>query len=161
VSTRNSSNVRQLHNTDIVLASSQPLDALEFCRNLVATTKPAEIDLVPISVFYPAYGLWLRNRCTDIIFETNDALTLRLDKTGTLNLEDETICILYQKHILDNPSGVRTYAFLHALLKKAKRQLNDKMPAPPDIKKETSIGSFGDNLERYYLSVLNHKEKEV
>jgi hypothetical protein len=83
----------------------------------------------------------------------NDALALHLDQTGTLNLEDETIHILYQKHILDSSSGVRSYAFLHALLKNAKRQLNDKMPTPPDIEKSTSIGSFGANLKHYYLQV--------
>jgi hypothetical protein len=62
-------------------------------------------------------------------------LALRFDQTGTLNLDDETIHILYQKHILDSSSGVGAYAFLHSLLKKAKRQLNDKMPTPPDIEK--------------------------
>jgi hypothetical protein len=54
---------------------------------------------------------------------------------------------------LDNSSGVRAYAFLDALLKKAKRQLNHKMPIPPDIEKATPIGSFGANLERYYLQL--------
>jgi hypothetical protein len=48
---------------------------------------------------------------------------------------------------------VHAYAFLHALLQKAKRQLNDKMPTPRDIEKATSIGSFGANLERYYLQL--------
>jgi hypothetical protein len=48
---------------------------------------------------------------------------------------------------------VRTYAFLHDLLKKAKRQLNDKMPTPPDIDKSTSIGSFGAKLDRYYVQL--------
>jgi hypothetical protein len=42
---------------------------------------------------------------------------------------------------------------LHALLKKAKRQLNEKMPTPPDIEQATSIGSFGSNLEKYYLQL--------
>jgi hypothetical protein len=60
------------------------------------------------------------NHCTAIIFEINDALPLRLDHTGTLNLDDETIHILYQKHILDSSGGVRAYAFLHALLNKSK-----------------------------------------
>jgi hypothetical protein len=76
----------------------------------------------------------------------NDALALRLDQTGTLNLDDETINILHQKHI-DSTIGVRAYAFLHALLKKAKHQLHDKIPMPPDIEQATSIGSFGSNLE--------------
>jgi hypothetical protein len=53
----------------------------------------------------------------------NDALALRLDQTGALHLDDETINILYQKHILDSSSGVRAYTFLHAFLKKAKHQL--------------------------------------
>jgi hypothetical protein len=83
----------------------------------------------------------------------NDALVLRLDKTGTLNLDDETAKILYQKYILDSSSGARAYVFLHALLKKAKYQLNDIIPTPPDIYKATSIGSFGANLERYYLQL--------
>jgi hypothetical protein len=74
----------------------------------------------------------------------NDALALRFD---------ETINILYQKHIIDSTSGVRAYAFLHALLKKAKRQLHDKMPTPPDIEQTTSIGSFDLNLEKYYLQL--------
>jgi hypothetical protein len=102
----------------------------EFYRKLVAATKPAEIDLVPISAFDLAYALWPHNRCADIIFEMNDAFTLCLNQTGTLNLEDETIHMLYKKHILDSSRGVRAYAFLHTLLKKAKRQLNEKMPTP-------------------------------
>jgi hypothetical protein len=62
-----------------------------------------------------------------------DALALHLNKTGTLNINDEMIHILYQKHIWDSSSGVRAYAFLHALLKKEKCQLNDKMPTLPNI----------------------------
>jgi hypothetical protein len=119
-SSHNYSNFRQMHNTDIVLASSKSLDVLEFYRKLVAATKPAEIDLVPISVFDLAYILWPHNRGADIILEMNDDLALRLDQTGTLNLEDEMIHILYQKNILDSSSGVRSYAFIHALLKKEK-----------------------------------------
>jgi hypothetical protein len=38
-------------------------------------------------------------------------------------------------------------------LKKAKWQLNERMPTPPDIEQATSIGSFGANLERYYLQL--------
>jgi hypothetical protein len=129
------------------------MDVLEFYRNLVAAVKPAEIDLVPIGAFDPAYALWSHNFCADVIFKMNDALALHLDQTGTLNLVDETIHILYQKHILDSSSGVRAYAFQHALLKKAKRQLNDKMPTPPDIEKATSIGSFVENLERHCLKL--------
>jgi hypothetical protein len=58
----------------------------------------------------------------------NDALALRLDQTGTLDLDDETINIFYQKHSIDSTSGFRAYDFLHELLKKAKRQLHAKMP---------------------------------
>jgi hypothetical protein len=83
----------------------------------------------------------------------NDALTLRLDQTGMLNLDDETINILYQKHILDSTSGVRAYAFLHSLLKKAKRHLHDHMPTLSSIDQAMTIGSFGDDLERYYLQM--------
>jgi hypothetical protein len=86
--------------------------------------------LVPILAFDPACAIWPHNRYADIIFEMKDYLALSLNKTGTLDLEDKMIHILYQKHILDISSGVQAYAFLHALLKKAKRQLNDKMPAP-------------------------------
>jgi hypothetical protein len=83
----------------------------------------------------------------------NDALALRLDQTGTLNMDDETINILYQKHILDSNSGVRAYAFLHSLLKNAKRHLHDHMPTPPSIDQATTIGSFGAALECYYLQM--------
>jgi hypothetical protein len=83
----------------------------------------------------------------------NDALALRLDQTGTLNMDDETINILYQKHMLDSNSGFRAYAFLHYLLKKAKRHLHDHMPTPPSIDQATTIGSFGAALERYYLQM--------
>jgi hypothetical protein len=129
------------------------MDILEFYRKIVAAAKPAKIDLVPIGAFGPAYALCSHNGCAGVIFKMNDALALRLDHTELLNLVDEMIHILYQKHILYSSSGVRTYAFLHALLKKAKRQLNDKMPTPPDIEKATSIGSFGTNLECYYLQL--------
>jgi hypothetical protein len=127
---RNSSNIRQLHKTDILLASSSPLDVLEFYRKLVSASKPAEIDLVPISAFDPDHEIWPHTKCDDINSEMNAALALRLDQTGTLNFDDEIIHILYQKHILDSSSGIRAYTFLHALLKKAKRQLNDKIPPP-------------------------------
>jgi hypothetical protein len=93
----------------------------------------------------------------------NDALSLRLDKTGTLNMEDETINILYQKHILDSNSGVRAYAFLHSLLNKVKRHLHDHMPTPPSIDQDTAIGSFGSALERYYLqmAIIGHAFDET
>jgi hypothetical protein len=45
------------------------------------------------------------------------------------------------------------HAFFHALLKKAKRHLNECMPTPPDIEQAISIGSFGANLETYYLQL--------
>jgi hypothetical protein len=83
----------------------------------------------------------------------NDALALRLDQTGTLNMDDETINILYQKQSLDSNSGVRAYAFLHSLLKKVKRHLHDNMLTPPSIDQATTIGSFGAALERYYLQM--------
>jgi hypothetical protein len=83
----------------------------------------------------------------------NNALALHIDQTETLNLDDETIHVLYQKYILDSSIGMQAYACLHALLKKATRQLNDKMTTPPDIEKSTSIGSFGANLECYYLQM--------
>jgi hypothetical protein len=79
----------------------------------------------------------------------------QLDQTGTLNMDDETIKILYQKHILDSTSGVRAYVFLHSLLKKAKRHLHDHMPTLPSIDQATTIGSFGADLERYYLQMAN------
>jgi hypothetical protein len=79
----------------------------------------------------------------------NDALDLRLDQTGTLNLDDETISILYQKHILDSTSGVRAYAFLHLLLKKAKCHLHDHTPTPTSIDQDTTIGSFEVPLADY------------
>jgi hypothetical protein len=146
-------NTRQLHSTYLVLASSLAFDVIEFYRKLVAASKPAEINLIPFALFDPACALWPSNRCAEVIFEMNDALALRLDQTGTLNLEDETIHILYQKHIIDSTSGVRAYAFLHALLKKVKCQMHEKMPTPPDIDHATSIGSFGSNLEKYDLQL--------
>jgi hypothetical protein len=83
----------------------------------------------------------------------NDALALRLDQTGMLNMDDETIKILYQKHILDSTSGVCDYALMHSLLKKVKRHLHNNMPTPPSIDQATTIGSFGADLERYYLQM--------
>jgi hypothetical protein len=77
----------------------------------------------------------------------NEALALRLHKTGTLNLDNETINILYQKRIIDSTSGVRASVFLRALLKKAKQKLHGKMPTPPDIEQATTIGYVGANLE--------------
>jgi hypothetical protein len=118
-------NTRQFHSTDLVLASSLTFDVIEFHTKLVAASKPSEIDLIQFASFDPDCALWPSNRCADVIFEINDALALLLDQTGTLNLDDETINMLYQKHIIDSTSGVRAYAFLHALLKKAKRQLDD------------------------------------
>jgi hypothetical protein len=79
---------RKLHSMDLVLASSLALDVIEFYRKLVAASKPSEIDLIPFASFDPDCALWPSNQCADIIFEMNDALTLHLDQTGTLNLDD-------------------------------------------------------------------------
>jgi hypothetical protein len=70
---------RQLHSTELVLKSSLAIDIIKFYRKSVAASKPAEIDLIPFSSFDPAYALWPNNQCSDVIFEMNDALALRLD----------------------------------------------------------------------------------
>jgi hypothetical protein len=54
---------------------------------------------------------------------------------------------------MDSNSGVRAYTFLNSLLKKVKRHLHDHMPTPPSIDQATTIGSFGADLERYYLQM--------
>jgi hypothetical protein len=126
-------NTHQLHSTYLVLASSLAFNIIELYRKLAAASKPSEIDLIPFASFDPDCALWPSNRCADVIFEMNDALALCLDQTGTLNLDDEKIFIVYQNHIIDSTSGVRAYAFLHAFLKKAKSQLHEKIPTPPDI----------------------------
>jgi hypothetical protein len=153
---------RQLHSTELVLKSSLAIDVIEFYRKLVAASKPAEFDFIPFRSFDPACALWPNNHCSDVIFEMNDALALRLDQAGTLNMDDETIKILYQKHILDSTSGVRAYAFLHSLLKKAKRHLHVHMPTLPSIYQATTIGSFGADLERYYfqMATIGHAFEE-
>jgi hypothetical protein len=150
---RRKGHTRQLHSTELVLKSSLTIDIIKFYRKLVAASKPAEIDLIPFSSFDTAYALWPNNRCSDVIFEMNDALAPRLDQTGELNMLDETINILYQKHILDSNSGVLAYAFLHSLLKKAKRHLHGHMSTPPSINPATTIDSFGAALERYFLQM--------
>jgi hypothetical protein len=43
-SSRNSSNIRQVHNTGIVLASSSPLDVLDFYRKLIARSGRGNIN---------------------------------------------------------------------------------------------------------------------
>jgi hypothetical protein len=65
---RNSSNVRQLHNTDLVPASSKPLHVITFYRKLVVSTKPAEIDVIHFAQFDPDCALWPMNHCADIVF---------------------------------------------------------------------------------------------
>jgi hypothetical protein len=55
---RNSSNARQLHITDLVLASSKPLDVIEFYRKIFEATKPAEIDFIHVAQFYPECTLY-------------------------------------------------------------------------------------------------------
>jgi hypothetical protein len=151
---RNSSNIRKLHNTDLVLASSKPLDVIEFYLKLIVATTTAEIDLIPFTQFNLDWALWPMNHCADIVFEINNALALNLYQTGTLNLDDETINILYQKHITDSTSGICAYSFVHALLKKAKWKLNERMLMPPGIEQATSFVSFIANLERYYLQLI-------
>jgi hypothetical protein len=144
---------RQLHSTELVLKSSLFTDVIELYKKLVDASKPAEIYLMPFSSFDPGCALWPNNHCSDMIFEMNDALAFRLNQTGTLNMDDGTIKILYQKHIMDSTSGVRAYAFLYSLLKKVKRHLHDHMPALPSINQTTNIGYFGAYLERYYLQM--------
>jgi hypothetical protein len=55
-------NTRQLHSTDLVLASSLAFDIIEFIRKLVAPSKLSEIGLIPFASFDPACALWLSER---------------------------------------------------------------------------------------------------
>jgi hypothetical protein len=55
-------NNRQLHSTDLVIASSLAFDVIEFNRKLVATSKPSEIGLIPFASFDPACALWISER---------------------------------------------------------------------------------------------------
>jgi hypothetical protein len=59
---------RHLYSTELVLKSSLTIDIIEFYRKLVASSKTAEIDLIPFSSFDPACALWPNNRCSDVIF---------------------------------------------------------------------------------------------
>jgi hypothetical protein len=59
---------RHLHSTELVMKSSLAIDIIEFYRKLVAASKPAEIDLIPFSSFYPACALLPNNCCSDVIF---------------------------------------------------------------------------------------------
>jgi hypothetical protein len=61
-------NTRQLHSTDLALAYSLAFDVIEFYRKLVASSKPAEIDLIPFASFDPACALSPSNRCAEVIF---------------------------------------------------------------------------------------------
>jgi hypothetical protein len=65
-----------------------PSHVIKFYRNLVAASKPSEINLIPFASFDPDCALWPSNRCADIIFEMSYALALHLDQTVTLNLYD-------------------------------------------------------------------------
>jgi hypothetical protein len=56
-----------------------------------------------------------------------------------MHLDDDTIDILYQTHIIDSTSGIRVYAFLCALLKGGKRQMNERMLTTPDIEQAPPI----------------------
>jgi hypothetical protein len=59
---------RQLHSTELVLKFSLAIDVIEFYRELVAASKPAEIDLIPFSSFDQPCALWTNNRCSDVSF---------------------------------------------------------------------------------------------
>jgi hypothetical protein len=63
---------RQLYSTELVLKSSLAIDVIEFYRKLVAASKPAGIDRIPLSSFNPACALWPKNRRSDVIFEMNE-----------------------------------------------------------------------------------------
>jgi len=60
-------------------------------EEFAAAAKPAmraENDLISISSFDPECALWPSIRCSEAVFEMNDALALRLDKSGALIRED-------------------------------------------------------------------------
>jgi hypothetical protein len=145
-----------IHSARLVLKFSLTIYMIEFYIKLVADPKPTKIDLIPFSSFNPAYALWPNIRCSDMIFKMNDALVLRLDQTGTLHMEDETIRILHQKHILDRNSGFRSYAFLYYLLKKVKSHLHDHMPTPPSINQAKKYWSFWIRLGALLLADGDH-----
>jgi hypothetical protein len=44
-SSHSTDNIRQLHNTDLVMASSKPLDVIEFYRKLVSATKSQQTSM--------------------------------------------------------------------------------------------------------------------
>ena len=60
----------------------------------------------------------------------------------------------YQMYILDSTNGLRGYALLHALLKKAEMELAVQMPTYHLIKNAISIGSHGAWRDIIYLWLL-------
>ena len=89
--------MQQFDSSKLVLASSSAADIQEFYCKLAAAAKPAEIDLMQLSSFDPECSLWPSNWCSEVVFEMNDALALRLDQSRNLNRKDEALDILYQK----------------------------------------------------------------
>jgi hypothetical protein len=61
-------NTRQLHSTDLVLASSLVFDVIKLYGKLVAVLKPSEIELIPFASFDPDCALWPSNRSANVIF---------------------------------------------------------------------------------------------
>jgi hypothetical protein len=55
--TLSSKDYRQFHTTELVLASCDPTDVIEFYPKLVAAAKPAEVDLIPLGSLDPKCAL--------------------------------------------------------------------------------------------------------
>ena len=73
-----------------------------------------------------------------------------LNQAGTINLEDETISILYQKYIFTCTSGLTAYSFIQSLMRRAKEDTTSLMPMPPNIHE---VDQYGVKMARYYLSM--------
>jgi hypothetical protein len=70
-------NTRQLHSTELVLASSLAFDVIKFYRKLVAALKPYEMDLIPFARLHPLAQQpmfrhhFLNEQCTHSSFVPN------------------------------------------------------------------------------------------
>jgi hypothetical protein len=153
--TCNSSNIHQIPNTAIVLASSSPMDVLEFYRKLVAAAKPAEIDLVPIGDFDPAYEIWPQNHCADFIFEMSDALALHIDQTGTLNPIDETIHILYQNTFCIVQAACEHIHFYMPCSRRQNISSMTRFQPHQILRKQRPLGRLVPNLLSWHLQYVS------
>jgi hypothetical protein len=135
---------------DLHLASDKPSAVLLFYRDLCQLARAAKIALCPAHAIRKDCALWPSSFVTDIVYEMDALLVIKLTKDGVINTDNSTLALLVNTGLRQSDSMLKGYTFLHRLITRAQTQQQQNIPVTPMFNNGISILDFGSALITYY-----------